>query len=103
MKPAAPTARDRHHAADGRIFVVPNADACSRERRSAEVRRRRRTLWLATRDVVLIAWGRPLADVLAAMFHQAALPVAESLFDGEGDVLELLRDPSVREGFLGRA
>ncbi|MER5357457.1 HNH endonuclease [Streptomyces sp. NPDC002785] len=55
------------------------------------------------RDVVRIAWDRPLADVLAAMFHQSALPVAESLFDGEDDVLELLCDPSVREGFLGGA
>ncbi|MCX4786816.1 MULTISPECIES: hypothetical protein [unclassified Streptomyces] len=52
------------------------------------------------RDVVRIAWSRPLADVLAAMFHQAALPVAESLFDGEDDVLALLCDPAVRKGFL---
>ncbi|WP_406494264.1 hypothetical protein OG936_11100 [Streptomyces sp. NBC_00846] len=50
--------------------------------------------------MVRIAWDRPLADVLAAMFHQAALPVAESLFDGEDDVLALLCDPAVRKGFL---
>ncbi|MFI5746726.1 hypothetical protein ACIBBE_12460 [Streptomyces sp. NPDC051644] len=53
------------------------------------------------RDVVRIAWDRPLVDVLAAMFHQSVLPVAESLFDGEDDVLGLLCDPAVREGFLG--
>ncbi|MCX4772495.1 hypothetical protein EES39_05085 [Streptomyces sp. ADI92-24] len=54
------------------------------------------------RDVVRIAWDRPLADVLAAMFHQSVLPVAESLFDGESDVLGLLRDPALRRGFLAR-
>lgn len=52
------------------------------------------------RDTVRIAWDRPLADVLASMFHQSALPAAEGLFAGEDEVLALLRDPELRDGFL---
>ncbi|GAA2969361.1 hypothetical protein GCM10020227_42380 [Streptomyces flavovirens] len=52
------------------------------------------------RATVRIAWDRPLADVLASMFHQAAYPAAEMLFSGEDDVLGLLRDPALRAGFL---
>ncbi|MGR8010471.1 HNH endonuclease [Streptomyces hypolithicus] len=54
------------------------------------------------RDTVRIAWDRPLADVLASMFHQSTHPAAEILFSGEDDVLGLLRDPELRSGFLGR-
>ncbi|WP_405389284.1 HNH endonuclease [Streptomyces sp. NBC_01102] len=53
------------------------------------------------RLTVRIAWDRPLADVLASMFHQAAYPAAEMLFSGEDEVLDLLRDPALRTGFLG--
>ncbi|PAZ15331.1 hypothetical protein CLM62_14165 [Streptomyces sp. SA15] len=52
------------------------------------------------RDTVRIAWDRPLADVLASMFHQSSLPAAEILFAEEDDVLSLLRDPELRTGFL---
>lgn len=53
------------------------------------------------RDTVRIAWDRPLADVLVSMFHQAVHPAAELLFSGEDEVLDLLRDPVLRAGFLG--
>ncbi|GHE58673.1 HNH endonuclease [Streptomyces capitiformicae] len=52
------------------------------------------------RVTVRTAWNRPLADVLASMFHQSVLPVAAALFDGEDDVLGLLRDPELRARFL---
>ena len=52
------------------------------------------------RDTVRIAWDRPLADVLASMFHQAAYPHAKTLFSGEDDLLGLLRDPALRADFL---
>ncbi|MFF2407187.1 hypothetical protein [Streptomyces sp. NPDC058092] len=54
-------------------------------------------------EVVRVAWNRPLADVLAAMFHQSEHPAAELLFDGEEEILSLLRDPALREGFLSHA
>lgn len=53
------------------------------------------------RDIVRIAWDRPLADVLASMFHQSALPAAEAMFAEVNDGLALLRDPELRAGFLG--
>ncbi|MEW1695660.1 HNH endonuclease [Streptomyces sp. NPDC093249] len=55
------------------------------------------------REIVQVSWNRPLADVLVAMFHQSGHPAAEALFAGEGDVLALLRDPQLREGFLNRS
>ncbi|MEL5957461.1 HNH endonuclease [Streptomyces sp. CLV115] len=53
-------------------------------------------------EVVRVAWNRPLADVLAAMFHQSDHPAADLLFDGEEETLDLLRDSALREGFLAR-
>lgn len=52
------------------------------------------------REIVRVAWNRPLADVLVAMFHQSEHPAADALFVGEADVLGLLRDPGLRAGFL---
>lgn len=54
-------------------------------------------------EVARVAWDRPLADVLAAMFHQSGHPAAELLFDGEEETLALLRDPGLRASFLARA
>lgn len=54
-------------------------------------------------EVVRVAWNRPLADVLVAMFHQSEHPAAELLFDGEEETLDLLRDSALREGFLSHA
>ncbi|MEH0423553.1 HNH endonuclease [Streptomyces sp. B21-083] len=53
-----------------------------------------------TREIVQVAWNRPLADVLVSMFHQSEHPAAEALFVGEEDILALLRDPELRAGFL---
>ncbi|MEE1739662.1 HNH endonuclease [Streptomyces sp. BE147] len=53
--------------------------------------------------IVRVAWDRPLADVLAAMFHQSGHPAADLLFDGEEETLGLLRDPALRAAFLARA
>ncbi|MET9672831.1 HNH endonuclease [Streptomyces sp. NPDC006482] len=55
------------------------------------------------REIVRVSWDRPLVDVLVAMFHQSEHAAAEALFAGEEDVLTLLRDPELREGFLSRA
>lgn len=54
-------------------------------------------------EVVRVAWNRPLADVLAAMFHQSGHPAADLLFDGEEETLGLLRDQALRTAFLARA
>ncbi|WP_371773091.1 HNH endonuclease [Streptomyces sp. NBC_01438] len=54
-------------------------------------------------EVVRIAWNRPLADVLAAMFHQSGHPAADLLFDGEEETLGFLRDRALREAFLTAA
>ncbi|MEU4027428.1 HNH endonuclease [Streptomyces anulatus] len=54
-------------------------------------------------EIVRVAWNRPLADVLAAMFHQAAHRTAELLFLGEEETLGLLRDRELRAAFLPRA
>ncbi|MFE9778628.1 HNH endonuclease [Streptomyces sp. NPDC005775] len=54
-------------------------------------------------EVVRIAWNRPLADVLVAMFHQSGHPAAGLLFDGEEETLGLLRDQELRAAFLSRA
>ncbi|ROQ71533.1 hypothetical protein EDD95_7649 [Streptomyces sp. CEV 2-1] len=54
-------------------------------------------------EVVRIAWNRPLADVLAAMFHQSGHPAADLLFDGEEETLGFLRDRALREAFLADA
>lgn len=51
-------------------------------------------------EIVRVAWNRPLADVLVAMFHQSEHPAADALFAGEEDVLGLLRDPELRAGFV---
>ncbi|WP_233436154.1 MULTISPECIES: HNH endonuclease [Streptomyces] len=53
--------------------------------------------------IVRVAWNRPLADVLAAMFHQADHRVADLLFVGEEETLALLRDRALRAAFLSRA
>ncbi len=55
------------------------------------------------REIVQVSWNRPLVDVLVAMFHQSEHPAAGALFAGEDDVLALLRDPELREGFLKRS
>ncbi|MEU2129269.1 HNH endonuclease [Streptomyces sp. NPDC018352] len=52
--------------------------------------------------VVRVAWDRPLADVLAGMFHQSGHPAAGLLFSGEEETLGLLRDQDLREAFLAR-
>lgn len=49
-----------------------------------------------------MAWNRPLADVQAAMFHQAGHRTAELLFTGEEETLGLLRDQDLRAAFLSR-
>ncbi|MEU2248821.1 HNH endonuclease [Streptomyces sp. NPDC019224] len=54
-------------------------------------------------EIVRVAWNRPLADVLAAMFHQAGHRTAELLFLGEEETLGLLRDSDLRAAFLSRA
>ncbi|QNE79396.1 HNH endonuclease [Streptomyces finlayi] len=54
-------------------------------------------------EVARVAWDRPLADVLAGMFHQSGHPAAELLFSGEEETLGLLRDPALRGAFLARA
>lgn len=54
-------------------------------------------------EVARVAWDRPLADVLAAMFHQSGHPAADVLFDGEEETLALLREPELRASFLARA
>lgn len=54
-------------------------------------------------EVVRLAWNRPLADVLAGMFHQSGHPAADLLFDGEEETLGLLRDQVLRTAFLARA
>ncbi|OKI38618.1 hypothetical protein A6A29_10270 [Streptomyces sp. TSRI0281] len=54
-------------------------------------------------EVVRVAWNRPLADVLAAMFHQSGHPAADLLFDGEEETLGFLRDRALRAAFLARA
>ncbi|MEU4178565.1 HNH endonuclease [Streptomyces sp. NPDC026589] len=54
-------------------------------------------------QTVRTAWNRPLADVLAAMFHQAGHRSAALLFDGEEETLRLLRDRDLRAAFLSRA
>lgn len=53
-------------------------------------------------EVVRVAWNRPLADVLAAMFHQSEQPTADLLFIGEEETLGFLRDPALRQSFLAR-
>lgn len=53
-------------------------------------------------QVVRVAWDRPLADVLAGMFHQSEHPAAELMFGGEEETLGLLRDRELREAFLAR-
>ncbi|MFC9857762.1 MULTISPECIES: HNH endonuclease family protein [unclassified Streptomyces] len=53
--------------------------------------------------IVSVAWDRPLADVLAAMFHQSGHPAADLLFDGEEETLGFLRDRALRAAFLARA
>jgi hypothetical protein len=52
-------------------------------------------------EIVRVAWNRPLADVLVAMFHQSGHPAAEALFAGEAEALGLLRDSELRVSFLG--
>ncbi|WNI31832.1 hypothetical protein [Streptomyces sp. ITFR-6] len=52
-------------------------------------------------EIVRVAWNRPLADVLVAMFHQAPHRAAE-LFLGEEETLGLLRDRDLRAEFLSR-
>ncbi|MEE1745424.1 HNH endonuclease [Streptomyces sp. NPDC006641] len=54
-------------------------------------------------EVVRIAWNRPLADVLAAMFYQSGHSAANLLFAGEEETLGLLQDQELREAFLSRA
>lgn len=54
-------------------------------------------------EIVRLAWNRPLADVLAGMFHQAGHPAAALLFVGEEETLGLLRDRDLRAAFLSRA
>lgn len=51
-------------------------------------------------EIVQVAWNRPLADVLVAMFHQSEHPAAGVLFVGEEEVLALLRDPELCADFL---
>ncbi|MFI6960442.1 HNH endonuclease [Streptomyces sp. NPDC050255] len=51
-------------------------------------------------EVVRVAWDRPLADVLIAMFHQSDHPAADAHFVGEEETLGLLRDQGLREAFL---
>lgn len=51
-------------------------------------------------EIVRVAWNRPLADVLVAMFHQSGHPAAEALFVGEAEALGLLRDSELRASFL---
>ncbi|WP_299527600.1 HNH endonuclease [uncultured Streptomyces sp.] len=53
--------------------------------------------------IVRVAWNRPLADVLAAMFHQAEHPAADLLFIGEEETLRLLRNSDLRAAFLSRS
>ncbi|WP_405816964.1 HNH endonuclease [Streptomyces sp. NBC_01390] len=52
------------------------------------------------REIVRVAWNRPLVDVLVAMFHQSEHPAAEALFANEADILSLLRDPELRAAFM---
>ncbi|MDX2558961.1 HNH endonuclease signature motif containing protein [Streptomyces sp. TX20-6-3] len=87
------------------VLVKGRVDAYATARHSLE-------LWrIATdkgqrdkaREIVQVSWNRPLADVLVAMFHQSEHTAAEALFAGEDDVLALLRDPELREGFLDRS
>ncbi|WDG31194.1 HNH endonuclease [Streptomyces sp. CA-278952] len=54
-------------------------------------------------EIVRLAWNRPLADVLAGMFHQAYHHAAALLFVGEEETLGLLRDRDLRAAFLSRA
>ncbi|MEF9883046.1 HNH endonuclease signature motif containing protein [Streptomyces sp. P9-A4] len=87
------------------VLVKGRVDAYATSRHSLE-------LWrIATdkgqhdkaREIVQVSWNRPLVDVLVTMFHQSEHAAAEALFAGEDDVLALLRDPELREGFLNRA
>ncbi|OKJ69628.1 HNH endonuclease [Streptomyces sp. CB02261] len=87
------------------VLVKGRVDAYATARHSLE-------LWrIATdkgqcdkaKEIVRVSWNRPLVDVLVAMFHQSEHAAAEALFAGEDEVLALLRDPQLREGFLPRA
>ncbi|WNI24699.1 hypothetical protein [Streptomyces sp. ITFR-16] len=53
-------------------------------------------------EIVRVAWNRPLADALVAMFHQAAHRAAELSFLCEEETLGLLRDRDLRAEFLSR-
>ncbi|MFC7929742.1 HNH endonuclease [Streptomyces cinereoruber] len=86
------------------VLVKGRVDAYATARHSLE-------LWrIATdkgqhdkaREIVRVSWNRPLVDVLVAMFHQSRHSAADALFMGEEEVLVLLRDPELREGFLER-
>ncbi|MFC8794143.1 HNH endonuclease [Streptomyces cinereoruber] len=86
------------------VLVKGRVDAYATARHSLE-------LWrIATdkgqhdkaREIVKVSWNRPLVDVLVAMFHQSRHSAADALFMGEEEVLVLLRDPELREGFLER-
>ncbi|MGW2616194.1 HNH endonuclease [Streptomyces sp. NPDC001500] len=52
------------------------------------------------REIVRVAWNRPLIDVLIAMFHQSGHPAADALFAGEEEILALLLDAELRSAFL---
>ncbi|MCC9738672.1 HNH endonuclease [Streptomyces sp. MNU89] len=45
-------------------------------------------------------WQQPTADVVQAMFHQAAAQGAQDIFADEPGTLALLRDPVIRTGLL---
>ncbi|MGC0419555.1 HNH endonuclease [Embleya sp. AB8] len=45
-------------------------------------------------------WEQPTADVVHAMFHQAAAPGAEDIFADQTETLTLLRDPVIRGALL---
>ncbi|WP_432059658.1 HNH endonuclease [Streptomyces sp. S1] len=86
------------------VLVKGRVDAYATARHSLE-------LWRIATDkgqhnkaseIVRVSWNRPLVDVLVAMFHQSRHSAADALFMGEEEVLALLRDPELREGFLQR-
>jgi 5-methylcytosine-specific restriction endonuclease McrA len=84
------------------VLVKGRRDAYATARHSIELWRiaMGRGQYDKAREIVQVAWNRPLADVLVSMFHQSEHPAADALFVGDEDVLALLRDSELRVAFL---